>query len=165
MEQHKHLVTLMEESHEERYEQLCRREDLTTLQVERTYKSQMIDDMVLMAAEMAIEKGGKLSVMYVAPDDRPIPLALQVLLQKGVIEVTRYDYNSSESRSVKNAEIIICDEIISELNFVINNARGGDTPRMSDEFGLKLSRKSLSDNPSDRWIKPKKLRRAKGKRK
>lgn len=104
-------------------------------------KSVMLEMMAAMG-----EGGKKLRVMYVGDN---IPEFLQELSDTKQIEFV-------EPQKGKTAEFIITDEFVKEA---------GQGCRFSEETLPLRIKKSQSNNPSDRWIKPKKLRRAKGGRK
>lgn len=104
-------------------------------------RSVMLETMAAMG-----EGGKKLRVMYVGDN---IPEFLQQLADTKQIEFV-------EPQKGKTAEFIITDEFAKEAD---QDCRFGE-----ETLPLRI-KKSQSNNPSDRWIKPKKLRRAKGGRK
>lgn len=89
---------------------------------------------------------------------------LMKLLEKIDAEVEFRDISNIDQGGVYSLDMVIIDELAVPHN-VKNGRHYGRALFMPPETTRLGHKRSQSDNPSDRWIKPKKLRRAKGGRK
>lgn len=117
-----------------------------------------IAQIVLLAALKERLKGDKpVVVVYMGPT--PIPSWVEDLK---TIEGVTVEVPGEQGKIVQDP-FIVCDELTEAVREKLRQA--GTFSRDFYDPEPMLEKKSKSTNPSDRWIKPKKLYRAKGKRK